>query len=280
MNIGINVTKKCNLRCPECYLLDGINKLQGINTDIDLNRLKLILSPLEIDTISLCGGEPLLYLELKKMITFLRLKARNITLATNGLLIDNYADFLIEKDVKIQWSIRENNPQIFPKIEYYISKGMCIEAYYLPEKKHDFLKVFFNSCPSVEKIRILYNSKNSLKSKEWHETLKDINIILSSLNKKAEVEIGFLPKSHKIANKFNRGANNRIFIDSDCKIYNCPLMVGRVKGTNSIHTNTCTPETCPVLKKNLDDKLYLSVCTFLLADLANAIDMIEFYENK
>jgi len=67
LNVGINITKNSNLLCPECYILDDIvrAKKSKLNLHLNLEKLKRILSPYKLNTVSLCGGEPFLHPELK-----------------------------------------------------------------------------------------------------------------------------------------------------------------------------------------------------------------------
>ncbi len=282
MQVAINITKSCNLRCPECYLLEEIQAKEGTNTHIDFNSLKNILNKVNFETVSLCGGEPLLHPQILDILTWFSHRTNKLTIATNGILIDSVADFLIENNILVQWSIRSRFPEVYKKIEYYIQAGMRVEPYYLPEDKNDFLVDFFMVAPSVQKLRILYDSKNIKTRVLWHKQLKEIHNLLTKdeINVGVEVEIGFLPIGHKISEKIDRGANHRIMIDSDCFIYDCPLSIGVLKGVSILQPNLCNTSSCPILKQQLDDSQFKSVCPFILAKLDDIIRMIDYYEKK
>ena len=89
-NGWIEPTTYCQLKCPFCYRgvdLDGhhpvhvpIEKVKG-EID-DLIRLR------NVGTISVAGGEPLLYPQLDELIDYVRSKGREVMILTNGLRLD------------------------------------------------------------------------------------------------------------------------------------------------------------------------------------------------
>ena len=85
VEITINLTQRCNLKCNHCYLRGG----EWGNEDIDIKLLKNLSGEVGNDLffVYLAGGEPLLY---PKLIEALRIfKERNIytSLSTNGILL-------------------------------------------------------------------------------------------------------------------------------------------------------------------------------------------------
>ncbi|MHB9095115.1 MAG: radical SAM protein [Eubacteriales bacterium] len=89
LDVHMSLTNQCNLYCKGCYSLNE----QAETKEIDLNLAKSIvdnLAKLNVFTVSLGGGEPLLYSHIFDLAQYIRIKniAPNIT--TNGTLIDLY----------------------------------------------------------------------------------------------------------------------------------------------------------------------------------------------
>lgn len=101
--VRISITDRCNLRCKYCMPEDGIKLLE--HSDI-LSYEKILkiceaFTKIGITTFKITGGEPLVR---KGVIEFIKaLKAldnvKEVTLTTNGVLIDRMAESLIESKV-------------------------------------------------------------------------------------------------------------------------------------------------------------------------------------
>jgi|GEM_PF-6229576 len=283
VNVGINVTKACNLRCPECYILDEIIQVEkdSQSPHITLETLKKVLRNTTIGTASICGGEPFMHPNLLEISTWLRSKSNKLTIATNGHLVDKiWCRKLSNMGVALQWSIRPESVFMAKKMQHMAMMGLEIEAYHLPnDGSSSFLPKFLAQVPSLRKLRLLYNSKNSPDRKRWHRTLLNIEQSLEYSNLTVEVEVGFLPKNHKFSTSDRRGAVDRIMIDTDGRVYNCPLMVLQKEGSETVKPFACTPESCPVITAELDDDpIYNSVCSFLMAPLHQVVGMINAHK--
>lgn len=109
INISIDITNECNLRCLHCYNSSGEN-VQMKNELSDEQLLNILDDIIELEPMSICfcGGEPLLR---KNVLIKLIKKARanNImaSMVTNGILLDeNFAKELKLADVtQVQISI-------------------------------------------------------------------------------------------------------------------------------------------------------------------------------
>ncbi len=124
----IEVTDGCNLACEYC----GYGKLYSnydkrSNKKIDFDNIKILIdylydlwvSPLNVSfnntiTIAFYGGEPLLSFDIiKKTIEYIEnLKLENVNfqynMTSNGVLLDKYMDFLMEKDFYLLLSLDGN----------------------------------------------------------------------------------------------------------------------------------------------------------------------------
>ena len=91
----INITFRCNLKCPYCSMKERINQKKSLNENKDV--LNLINSIPKNSTLILSGGEPGLCRKefLLKIIKIAKNKNLDLELNTNGLFIKRYSDLLI-----------------------------------------------------------------------------------------------------------------------------------------------------------------------------------------
>ncbi|MCF7835270.1 radical SAM protein [Candidatus Gracilibacteria bacterium] len=83
LNVTIQITNKCNLRCKHCHRVD-----KG-SLDIDFKKIKKLideLSDMKIFNINISGGEPLLYKGLFDVIEYISSKGIKVTMSTNLIL--------------------------------------------------------------------------------------------------------------------------------------------------------------------------------------------------
>lgn len=88
-NGWIEPTTFCNIKCPGCYR--SINSAQHKPEHLDLETLQKqvdwFIKERNIQTISIAGGEPLMYPYLKELISYIAGYKRHIMLYTNGSLL-------------------------------------------------------------------------------------------------------------------------------------------------------------------------------------------------
>ncbi|CAN2040025.1 Radical SAM protein [Candidatus Magnetomoraceae bacterium gMMP-15] len=109
--IYFHLTSRCNLQCPHCYIAQDYNIKEDLPVEIVINMIDELIDSQGSD-ITLSGGEPLLYPEIKKIITYAASKLR-IQILTNGTLIDRqWAEFFADKNVQIQISIDGSKKEI------------------------------------------------------------------------------------------------------------------------------------------------------------------------
>lgn len=96
----ISVTDRCNLRCRYCMPEGGIDNLPMTDmlTYEEIVEVCKMAADLGITKIRLTGGEPLVRLELPKLVKMIRTipQIKKINLTTNGVLLDRHLDALVD----------------------------------------------------------------------------------------------------------------------------------------------------------------------------------------
>lgn len=274
--ICFNITRRCNLHCEFCYVYDFINHHNSnLKMDLPLDKIKSIVEGSSVETVFLTGGEPFMHPAIREIIGYFSNSGRKINIATNGLLLDEHiCQFLRDKDVSLLISLREKSDETFRIINMLDAYEIEVICYHIPTTNSPILlSKLLSECPSVKKIKLLYDSKNPKGSSEWFTLLYEIySSLKSSLdNIDVEVEISFLPKTNIVAKDKRRGAFDRIQVSTEGLFYYCPLLVCNTEGSMDLPVSKCTPDVCPVLSKGLDDEKYTGVCCFLVSSLQNAI---------
>jgi len=89
-NGWIEITTRCNLRCPGCYRGCHLDGHAGEHRDLgeirdEIDRLQAVRN---CHTISISGGEPLLHPDLPAVVAHVRARGMRSLLYTNGVLLD------------------------------------------------------------------------------------------------------------------------------------------------------------------------------------------------
>ena len=96
--LRISVTDRCNLRCVYCIPDEGIAwlKRSELMSYEEIIRIVRIMAGMGLKKVRITGGEPLVRSDLPDLITELSLikELKDISLSTNGVLLDKYADSL------------------------------------------------------------------------------------------------------------------------------------------------------------------------------------------
>ena len=89
-NGWVEPTTHCQLKCPSCYR--GTDKKYHKPVHQNIEDLKLDVNRLikerNIQTLSIGGGEPLLYPDLDELVKYARTKNLNVIIYTNGIVLD------------------------------------------------------------------------------------------------------------------------------------------------------------------------------------------------
>ncbi len=128
----ISITDRCNLRCQYC-MPDGITttSMNEILTFEEIHRIVKIVTKLGIKYIKITGGEPLVRLGCIDLIRTLKntKSIEKVTLTTNGVLLNKYADELIDAKIDaINISIDTLNSQLYHYITGFNELNNVLEA--------------------------------------------------------------------------------------------------------------------------------------------------------
>lgn len=112
----VHLLDACNLKCEHCYKDSFPGKSTFQKTD---NVLSLLndFSSLGGKTLTLSGGEPLLFPDIKRILTASAPLFSSVTLATNGTLIDGeMANLLADLGVRVQVSLDGSTKEVHNSI--------------------------------------------------------------------------------------------------------------------------------------------------------------------
>jgi GTP 3',8-cyclase len=103
-SLRISVTDKCNFRCRYCMPAEGLDWLprDEILDYEEIARLVRIMAAMGVEEVRLTGGEPLARRNLPALVTLLAdvPGVNDLSLTTNGVLLDRYAGPLVEAGLK------------------------------------------------------------------------------------------------------------------------------------------------------------------------------------
>lgn len=102
--ITLFLTRRCNLKCKMCgqWGDKGVTRTgDDIQPDMPFEELKeIILSLAKFKpSITLFGGEPLLYSEIEEVIKLIKSKDMHCVMITNGYLLEEYAEVITREEV-------------------------------------------------------------------------------------------------------------------------------------------------------------------------------------
>jgi cyclic pyranopterin phosphate synthase len=99
-SLRVSVTDKCNFRCRYCMPAEGLEWLprEEVLSFEEIARLVSVLAAMGVDEVRLTGGEPLVRRDLPVLVGMLGAidGVRDLSLTTNGVLLDRLAGPLVE----------------------------------------------------------------------------------------------------------------------------------------------------------------------------------------
>jgi cyclic pyranopterin phosphate synthase len=99
-SVRVSVTDKCNFRCRYCMPAEGLEWLprDEVLSYEEIARLVRVLAAMGVDEVRLTGGEPLVRRDLPVLVSLLSETpgVRDLSLTTNGVLLDRFAGPLVE----------------------------------------------------------------------------------------------------------------------------------------------------------------------------------------
>ena len=85
---GVEITRRCTLRCPHCYTASGPRGADGPRAQVVIDLLRRLV-PLGVRSVAFSGGEPLLRDDLEAiMLAGRQAGVRSYGLVTNGALVE------------------------------------------------------------------------------------------------------------------------------------------------------------------------------------------------
>ncbi len=119
--LRISVTDLCNLRCVYCMPEEGVEKLphDSVLTFEEITRIVRVLAGAGIKKLRLTGGEPLVRKGIAGLVRKLKLVdgIDEITMTTNGILLEEYAEALKEAGLdRVNVSIDSLDPRKYREI--------------------------------------------------------------------------------------------------------------------------------------------------------------------
>jgi GTP 3',8-cyclase len=103
-SVRVSVTDKCNFRCTYCMPAEGLEWLrrEEILSFEEIERLIRVMAAMGVDEVRLTGGEPLVRRDLPVLVSMLAETpgVRDLSLTTNGILLDKLAGPLVEAGLR------------------------------------------------------------------------------------------------------------------------------------------------------------------------------------
>src|SRR6266566_4319061 len=103
-SLRVSVTDKCNFRCRYCMPAEGLEWLERdeLLSFEEIERLVRVLARMGVDEVRLTGGEPLVRRDLPVLVGMLAETpgVRDLSLTTNGVLLDRFAAPLVEAGLR------------------------------------------------------------------------------------------------------------------------------------------------------------------------------------
>ena len=103
-SVRVSVTDRCNFRCRYCMPAEGLEWLERdeLLSFEELSRLVRVLAAMGVDEVRLTGGEPLVRRDLPVLVGMLAATpgVRDLSLTTNGVLLDRFAGPLVEAGLR------------------------------------------------------------------------------------------------------------------------------------------------------------------------------------
>jgi cyclic pyranopterin phosphate synthase len=103
-SLRVSVTDKCNFRCRYCMPAEGLEWLERdeLLSFEEIERLVRVLARMGVDEVRLTGGEPLVRRDLPTLVGLLARTpgVRDLSLTTNGVLLDRFAAPLVEAGLR------------------------------------------------------------------------------------------------------------------------------------------------------------------------------------
>lgn len=221
----IQLTTKCNMACKHCFV-----SAEKEGMEINFDKILEIVKKLNVERVTLTGGEPLLYSRLYDTVKILRENDMKVTICTNGLkfneeLIKKYSELGIKVNVSLDSIVKE---------AYEKFRG----------KKHSF-EIVLNNIKTLKKYNML---KGILVTPNIFSSIDDyVNLILEMEKIGAEyVLFNPLAEMGRGKNNSQYGVSKEFLLELKLKVLklNFKIEVVLIKFPNDINNVDMTSNIC------------------------------------
>lgn len=247
----IQLTNRCNMKCKHCFVHA---ETKGIDIGITLFETKIIdtLKDMNVERVTLTGGEPLLYKDLTKVTQLILKNNMKVTLCTNGLTLNEelIKSYSLLGNVKVNISLDgiekegyenfrgvENSFEIVRRNIKLLSKHKLLKGILVTPNIYTSVESYIKLVLEMQKEGaefILFNPLAEMgRGKEGVKKYGVSEEFLISLEEKIKnlklslevIFIKFPSKSTEILSKKKECFKNKImYIYADGKIVNCPYL--------------------------------------------------------
>ncbi len=255
--LRISLTDKCNLRCTYCTvenIQQGSKGKSPIMTADEIETMASVFVRLGVNKIRLTGGEPLVRKDAKDIITRLSKYPVELTITTNGVLVDEYLstfkaagicsvnvslDTLSEKRYfsitrRNEYDRALANINLLLQDDYHVKVNVVVMKGINDDEVLNFIEWTKNTPVHIRFIEYMPFSGNEWSSEKMfsHQQLLDLISskyeIIKLLNEKNDTAKKYFVPKHKgtfavistMSEPFCSGCN-RMRLTSDGKMYNC-----------------------------------------------------------
>ncbi|KPA09153.1 Radical SAM domain-containing protein [Candidatus Magnetomorum sp. HK-1] len=256
-SLFIHITRRCNLKCPHCYVTSSNDVSQELPTPI---IMKLIddLTKHGGDSLTISGGEPLLHPDIYQILSHAS-KRLTVRLLTNGTKIySEMAKFLADHKIYVQISIDGSTSSIhdtirgqgcFEKImkaieklqKYGAGEHLNLCSTLMQHNQNDWEQMIaLAEQKDVPLLRFLHLREvgrannhpkaQALSSKEYEQFIAHISSLQKDKQKKVELTCGMSGLLLKMPEEFQAEdiwcpVGRMMVVDTNGNVYPCVLMM-------------------------------------------------------
>lgn len=239
LDLYIELHSGCNLKCAHCYNNSGISANNVIDYEFLAKYVKEIKQTNCVESVTLSGGEPLLYENLRPLIELLRFQNISVMVVTNGTLLTKemysfFKEFQVSLSISLDGPTQESNDKIrgtgvFQRV-YNNIKAISLE----------------DDCSDIQ-IKTIITRYNYFLTDEYLKLCQNLNI--------KKINFGFLVPTGRCNNSYKQ-----LCLEND----ECSLFVDRLKSTSKQYKNIVivypsVTDICPII--DLSQKQTLKVAS-------------------
>ncbi|MDO8570958.1 MAG: radical SAM protein [Candidatus Daviesbacteria bacterium] len=269
MDIAFNVTRKCNKGCDYCYL-----SLTG--EELSFDKIREILESVDVETVTLTGGEPLMHPDIKELLSFLSQRGNHIHLLSNGILLtEDYLPAISEANAELFVTYNDSNKKISGNLHEANQRGIDVNLHHvLTERSVASLDDVCQNINFAKSLLLLYPTDlgqeivNMYDPEKWFPLLDRAISITQLHGIKTYFEQAFAKKGLDLAKQQPCPTGKDLFIDANGMSYPCCLLVDKVQGNERLVPVRMNPKKCNFIRDNPlpDSSDYIRICPIVITD--------------